>query len=213
MKNKIGKLLLLFLFFESLSLYAFLTPSIMPAVFVFLLLAFLVLAVKDFEKALLVLLAEIFIGSFGYLFWIEISSFKLSIRIALWSTLMIAWLCKALYTSIKNKKVWLPPRRTRGVVFLGAVLVFAVFNGFFNNEVKNVVFDANAWFYFLLIFPVYEVFLANKGFLKKLGVVFFAAVTWLSFKTFVLLYVFSHQFSFTRLIYEWVRDTLSLIHI
>ena len=98
-------------------------------------------------------------------------------------------------------------------------IVWAVINGLARgNGYLNIFFDANGWLYFLLLFPLYWIFFAapssdqavdyyhNERFKTMLSI-FTAAVIWLCFKTFFLLYVFSHNLPFVRVIYHWVRDS------
>lgn len=202
-----------FLAVEALSFVGYLEPRIGTYAFLAIVAAASAVSFRRLDLGLLVLSAELFIGSKGYLFFLEIDSFKISIRMALWLIVMISWLYQVMLTAVKEKKISLPVMGSAIFPYFSAVAAFFIWgllNAFIKGNAQGDIFsDANGWLYFALAFPVYHAFRAdrdNRLALKAVEVMT-AAAFWLSLKTFFLLFVFSHSFPWTYGIYRWVRQT------
>lgn len=99
------------------------------------------------------------------------------------------------------------------------LLLFFIFFGFINgyfqgNNPKDIFFDFNGWLYFLLLFPLVGMFesisddeLAPEGRLGSHFLIILVSIIWLSLKTLVVLFIFSHDLAITSEIYHWIRDT------
>ncbi|KKR79078.1 MAG: hypothetical protein UU22_C0004G0001, partial [Parcubacteria group bacterium GW2011_GWA2_40_8] len=103
---------------------------------------------------LYVALAELFIGGFGYLFWIEIGGFRLSFRLALFSLLFLAGIIHI----IRRRKITLS--RWSGWPFYVA-FIFVVIGGVVNGvlqgySAKDVFLDMNGYLYYGLFFVFFE---------------------------------------------------------
>jgi len=176
---------------------------------------FLILALHDFSAALLVVLAELFVGSQGHLFDLKILSFTLSIRIAFWLITLGVFVIDLIKAWIETGNFPLKyfsrfkPLKHFLVLFLFIILGVVVAL-FYHNSLSNIFFDANAWLFFALLFPFYSV-AENEGqreaFYKKVKFVFIAALLYVSFKTLFSLYVFTHALPFADWLYVWLRDT------
>ena len=178
------------------------------AFFVIAILTF-VLSLRRLEYGLYILLTELLIGSFGYLFYFETGGFKISLRIALWLIIMSVWLASAIIKLAKTKKLELAFFRSSYLFYFIALAIFIVWgmiSGLLqNNFLSNNFFDANNWFYFLLVFPIFSVLRADDS-IKIIKQIFFASIGWLSVKTIILAYIFSHSFNYFILdLYLWVR--------
>ena len=198
---------------ELISLINYLNPGLNNTVFFSLAFVFLVIALKNSSIALLILFIEIFIGSKGYLFYFESGGLILPIRIAFWIIIMSVWLAKANLNFFAKKQSissQIPLLKSNYLNYLSILAIFislGVVNGLLSeNTSNNIFFDANAWLYFLLILPIYAEF-SQSNQLEKIKLVFVSAVTWVTIKTFFILYLFSHNFSFIGPIYKWVRTT------
>jgi len=229
-----GKFKIVFLFIilaELFSLFGYLLPDFRQIAFLVIIFIVLILSLQKLEYGILILLAELFIGSKGYLFYFEYDGMMISIRIALWLIIMAVWLGGVIIgwtgKSINNNKGCftiggilrrLAPQDNiiKYYIILFAFIVWGVVNGFLNhNEFSNIFFDFNGWLYFTLIFPIYYAFnkpLRGSGSYleatKSLLQVFTAAVIWLCFKTFFLLFIFSHNMlGMVYELYRWVRIT------
>ncbi|MBU2007841.1 hypothetical protein KJ743_01895, partial [Patescibacteria group bacterium] len=169
----------------------------------------LILSLYKLKYGLYILLTELLIGSFGYLFYFENHGLKISIRITLWLIIMSVWLAVAIIKLAKTKKLELDFFRSSYFYYFVALAIFIIWgmiNGFLQNNLSsNVFFDANNWFYFLLVFPIFSVLRTDDN-LKIIKQIFLTALCWLSIKTIVLAYIFSHNFGFFILdIYLWIR--------
>ena len=169
----------------------------------------LILSLYKLEYGLFVLIAELLIGSFGYLFYFESGGLKISLRLALWLIIISVWLAGIIIKLVKTKKLELNFFHSSYFfyfLFLFIFIAWSVINGFLkNNLLNNVFFDANNWLYFLLIFPIFSVLRADDN-LKTVKQIFLTSIGWLSFKTIILAYIFSHNFYFFALdLYLWVR--------
>ncbi|PIT93945.1 hypothetical protein COU00_01545 [Candidatus Falkowbacteria bacterium CG10_big_fil_rev_8_21_14_0_10_43_11] len=202
---------------ELLSFSEFLFPELRQVAFFTILIIALILSLQKLEYGLLILLAELFIGSKGYLFYFEQGGFIISIRIALFLVVMAVWLAKLIILWSKQglagaiEKLRLP--FWQYYILLGAAIGWGIVNGYFNgNEFSNVFFDANSWLYWLIIFPLaYALNERSKNgnkFWQELFAVFSAAVIWLCLETLFLLFAFSHNLIIALYeLYPWIRIT------
>ena len=87
---------LLILLVEAFSFAGFFYPEFREITFFVILAITLLLAIHKLEYGLLILFAELFISSKGYLFFYEYEGTQISIRIGLFLVIMSAWLGKAL---------------------------------------------------------------------------------------------------------------------
>lgn len=205
---------------ELFSFFAFFLPSFNRPAFIIIAALALILACYDLRYAMLMLFAELFIGSKGYLFFITFGDMKISLRLALWLAVMLGWTGKIIWFWFKNKKfpkkyfVW-PQFEFFWVLafFVALALIRGLYLG---NSGMNVFFDFNNWLYFLIIFPLAmlmkdDAVKSDKGgdeFKYKLGQVFIAATAWLSFKTIILAAIFLQgSFSLMDPLYRWVRNS------
>ncbi|MFH1412832.1 MAG: O-antigen ligase family protein [bacterium] len=205
-KFKTFKWALLFIILaELLSLSGYLLPNVNKAVFILIVIITLFVSLKDLKYGIYILLAELVIGSKGYLFYWETDQAAVSIRIALWLIIMSVWIAKALryrqglqFLKSRFKYYWL-------ALFVGVVL--AGLGGLASgNNYSNIFFDANNWLYLAIIFPIYQLF--NEKKLKILWQVVMAGVSWIAIKTYILLFFFSHNlFSANSVLYGWVRNS------
>ncbi len=230
--GKIFKTAFLFIVFvELLSLFGYLLPDFNKAAFFVIVLLTLILSLYKLEYGVWIILAELFIGSKGYLFFFEYDGLIVSIRIALWLVIMAVWLGKVVSGWMKKMKkcgkskelsseaLELSSGSARGLEFLKSsyfsyfLILFlfigwGVVNGILNNnEFSNIFFDFNGWLYFTLVFPIYHIVETRRGAsLRGALQIFTAAIIWLSVKTFFLLFIFSHNMTgIVSEVYRWTR--------
>jgi hypothetical protein len=216
--------------FEILSYFGGFYPRLEYWLFSSVIMFTLFFSLHNIKYGVWIVLLELFIGSQGYLLYFDTGSIHISLRIGLWLIVMSVWL-KDFIISIFNKNY---PRRS---IFLDKkifstayfsyflILFFFIFagliNGFLsNNSFQNIFFDFNGWLYFALIFPFYESFfnpvISGDNPFQPVWKILALAATWLSFKTLLFLFFFSHilpvggagNFFLTQELYNWVRNTL-----
>jgi O-antigen ligase len=210
----------LFIFLaELISFFSYLHPAINKLGFLVIVLITLIISLFKLEYGLLILLAELFIGSKGYLFYFEQGGLILSIRIALWLIIFSVWLAKFSLESVKNKKLdftFLKNGISPYFFILFIFIVLSVWRGIaVGNSLNNIFFDTNGWMYFILIFPIFDIFyksqiaeLKENNFIKLFLAVFTASVLWLCLETYFLLFAYSHNlFGITYDFYRWIRNT------
>ncbi len=200
---------LLIILAEILSFLGYFFPAVNYITFFIIVFLAVILSLYNLKYGLWILLAELFIGSFGYLFYFEAGGFKLSLRIALWLIIMSVWLAKTMLEWIKTKKLSIIFFKSSYFSYFFILFIFiawGLINGLLNhNYLNNLFFDFDRWLYWLLIFPIWQIFSDNNN-LKILKQIFLTGLTWLSLKTIILAYFFSHNFSyFTLDLYRWVR--------
>jgi len=216
--NFFKKIIAAFLVIEAFSLIGFVFPVWGKVFFLVIALGAAVITFKSLEYGLFILLAELITGSKGYLLFFEFANFNLSIRIALFAVVMIAMAGQIISYAIRTKtcpllhffkninfKYFLP-------IFL--FIFWGVINAFLrHNDFSYIYQDANGWLFFALIFPVYYIYEnkddnGKKIFKEKIITLLLAASFWMAIKTFLLLFVFSHNSaSIMTVVYKWVRET------
>lgn len=198
---------------EFISLCGYATPWINTLGFFTITLAMLAISIYKLEWGLLIVIAELLIGSKGYLFYFDLDSKSISIRIALWAILMIVWLVRTLINMLKTKKIALVFKNSSYSSYFFIfffIVVFSVINGLINgSQLANIFFDVNGWLYLLLILPVYDLIVVKKeNIAPAILQVFLAAAIWLTFKSLVLVFLFSHDIGdMIFVIYRWIRTT------
>ncbi len=234
--NIFKKTFLFIVLAELLSLFAYLLPDFRQTAFLIIVLTTLILTLYKLEYGIWVLLAELFIGSKGYLFFFEHNGLIVSIRIALWLIVISVWLGMVITNRVKNRTKAKEPGSESSepgsfarssffkhspyfsyFLILFAFITWGLINGFLNhNEFSNIFFDFNGWLYFVLVFPIYSVitdkvpraFMGLSEPLLVIWQIFIAAIIWLSLKTFFLLFAFSHNMiGMISELYYWVRTT------
>ena len=213
--NNNGKLILgLIILAELFSIFTLYVPLFNNLAVVLIALLALILTLYRLDYSVLLLLVELFIGSKGYLFYFEAQGVQVSLRIILWLIVLTVWAVSFVSRWLKTKEFpW--PKVKKFPFFwicgaLGFLVVFGLLNGFLRgHDFSNLFFDFNGWLYFALLFPLYDVFIASQNRQdnwKQLEQIFVITIFWLSIKTLLLLYFFTHNLpSILPDIYRWVR--------
>jgi len=189
---------------ELLSLLSYLTPALEQATFFIVVIIALFFTLKKIEYGFYILLAELFIGSKGYLFFLDLNSTRLSIRIALFLIVGTIWCWQRLK---RNDLIILKNKLSRSYLLLLIFILISFLIGIKNNEFSNVFFDVNAWLFFLLAFVFFDLIKSTKQ-IENILQILLAATTLLSLKTIGTLFSFSHGLDLIGgPFYKWIRDT------
>ncbi len=205
-----------FALIEIISYFAWQLPSLNLAAFALIMAGTIALSIYRLEYGLLIVLAELFIGSMGHLFVYSSGSFSLSVRMAIWATILLIFAFKFIGQLIKRGKDSPYLNRLKSFyggkhfLLLGIFILIGLANAYLRGHGLALIFsDFNAWLYWFLIFPLAVVYCReNKPVWQNLGNLFFAAAIWLSLKTLFLLFVFTHNLNAAPEIYLWLRRSL-----
>lgn len=197
------------LFFELLSF----TVSWLKIAFnlnlVFLIFATLIvfcLSVYKLEYGLYIAILELIIGSKGHYLSVTIGGIPVSIRIGIFLAVFLAWFILLIRSgNISSIKKVIYDNKI--LIVFGIVCLWGLLFGIIlKHSSKNVLLDFNAWLYFLYIFPFLHIFASIDQY-KKIAQIFCVGVADIILKTFIFLFVFSHNLPALRDFYKWGRDT------
>ena len=205
-----------FIVLELLSYFSLFNPLVNQVTFGVLIVATFLVALYKLEYGWLIVLGELFIGSMGRLFVVEISGFTLSLRMALWLVILTVFVGKLIHDWFKNKQAGAYFQALKNFkpgkyfLILALLIIIGLVNAYARgNDLLLIFNDFNGWLYYLLLLPAIIVYApANKNSEKNLKTLFISAAVWLGIKTFLLLYVFTHNLSFSSEVYFWLRKTL-----
>lgn len=191
-------------------------PAVEQAGFFVILATTLVLSIYRLQYGVLIGLAELIIGSQGHLFMFTAGGQEISIRIGLWLVVLAVWAAKSITGLLKTDKAALTNipfrlKQSELIPYFAVLFMFigwGVINGLLQgHDFGSIFFDANGWLYFAWIFPLFTVAKEQDFFANVLSV-FASGIIWLAAKTFILLYIFTHEIGFLKdELYTWVRDT------
>ena len=208
--------------FEALSFFGYLSPWIADVVFFLLCAAMTVIALYRLDIAILLIVAELSIGSQGgamISFGAEQGQGGISLRLGLFLVVVGVWLATrlTLFLSRNTPKreagwLWLRTMRQNRLFVpycaLLGLIVYASIRGVAHKySFSTVFFDANGYAYFAL-FPIFISSLTTVDTYKKMLAIIAAAVTVSVLKALFVLYIFSHRLlGVAKVLYVWVRDT------
>ncbi len=192
---------------EFLSYAVFQIPEVNLIVFGALVVGAFVLSLYRLKYGLWFLFIELFIGSKGYLFSTEIAGFDLSIRLALFLVVFVAylvWIIRERRIAFFYWDLW------REFTAFVTIIAFGVLIGVLRgNALGTIFFDVNGYLYMGLIGPLTQVVRRKKD-IDQFIALFLAAMVALGIKTLFLLALFSQidLFPYTLPgVYQWVRGT------
>ncbi len=214
--RNVKEIFFLIFFIEILSFTAFYFPQLNNLIFSFVATLFFIITLYKFDYGIYIIFGELFIGSMGTLFFLNYNNNILSIRIVMWIIVMSLWITKIFINFFKkeNNINFFKSRYYTFFVILFVFILWGIVNGTLRgNSFNNLFFDVNGWFYFSLIFPIYDHLLQKGRDFKETKVyiiiqILIASVAWLSVKTLFLLFIFSHSLhGVMSIFYKWIRDT------
>lgn len=192
---------------ELISFLGYFYPALKLASALIIFLGIFILTFKNLEFGLLILFAELIIGSKGHLF--EIGS--VSLRMIIFAAIILAYIYKLrrreerlkIINYLQEFKAW---RYFLALAFFVSLALVAAFIS--HNGLNNILADFNAWLFFLLLFPILAVyFKASNEIYQRLVQVSVAALLWLSGETLMILYIFTHNIPIMPDLYFWLRQT------
>ncbi|HLD28230.1 MAG TPA: O-antigen ligase family protein [Patescibacteria group bacterium] len=187
---------------EIASFIVFVNPWLRLVALAIILLAVLVLAIKQFEYGIYILWGELIIGGLGYLFFADIFGFRLSIRLGLFSVVFLIWLYNLIF---KNK--WSTLKNQYNFLILVMILIIGlgvVLGILSDRQLIDIFFDANGFLYLLLV----GAFILANIKLKRIVQILLTGSLIFAVKTIAILFIFAHKLSYIgpHPIYAWIRD-------
>lgn len=190
------------------------------------LVAVAVLAWKRISIAMLVVLADLFIGSQGgAMFAIDLGGLSLSWRMGLFMAVGTVFAARTALALIKRDAsasaspnrvsalAWWSALKTKKILWsylaLIAVVIAATVRGIMlGYGFGQVFFDMNGYLYLLFLPPLVQAFCEDGQMWRKARALLIAGMVTVSLKALLVLYVFSHRLGEVMLpMYKWVRDT------
>lgn len=225
LKLKINRRIILFIAafiaIDVLSYLALLSSGLNKVIFIILTLACFLISIYRLEYGLLMVLAELIIGSMGHMFVFSLGGYNLPIRMALWGVVMAVFSVSFVWQLIKKGKESRYLKKIKDFsllkyfILLAFAAVIGLINAFLRGHAFGLIFnDFNSWLYWLLLFPAIVVYSRGKAeerdkkIFDNLKIIFFSGAIFLSLKTLFLIYIFTHNISFSSEIYTWLRKTL-----
>lgn len=202
-KKLIYQWLALILVLEVASYLGFVYPVLQNFFTLILLVVFGWLSLIDLRYGIVFIFAELLLGVQGYLFFVDLDGLIVSLRMLIYILWFSIWSVRSwfeyrekLFNTIFNYR--------REILALFFLLLLGVINGWLSGQPPaNIFFDANGWFYWLYFLPFMMLVVSWKTMINF----FLAAIAWLSLKTIVLTYIFSHSFESVQWwLYHWLRD-------
>lgn len=189
---------------EITSFLGFLHPVVNTGAFFFLTILAFVLALVRLEYGMWMIFAEIVIGSKGYLFSESAFGFDISIRLAFFIAVFLAYTVHIIRTrriaffTLPYWKWW---------VALAVMIGLGALNGAQNDYALALVFrDANGYLFFGLL-PVIIQAIRSREQLSRLFQIVTAGLLAMGGKTLIVLFLFSHNVPFLPVLYRWIRVT------
>ncbi len=177
------------------------------SVFITVIVLTFIVSMKKLHYGILILFTELIIGSKGYLFALEISSFSLSIRLALFLVIFIAyliWIVRDKSIAFFSWKFWKP--YTAIIILIGLGVGIGLLR---DNALSHIFLDTNGYLFFGIVGPMTQA-MKNRQQVQQLIGIFILSSILLTIKTIVLLFLFSQiqilPYTLPE-IYRWVRDT------
>lgn len=195
-------LLIVFCGLEIASELAFFYPTLAVFFSLLIFISVFILTLIKTEWGIYIALVELIIGGLGYLFFLPLGDFRLSIRLLIFTAVMLAWLIK----TIKNKdfKILINKYLLSLLPFI-VCLLMALFQAFiYDRPWADIYTDANNYLFLFLILPA----ISSRIKLEKTTQIILAGSIWLAFKTALVLFLFSHNiFLLHDPFYKLIRDT------
>ena len=202
----------LLIIFWALEIFSFAATYNLPA-FILLIVLTAALTIYRSEYGLLALLAELFIGSMGHLFYIELGEARLPLRVGMFAAFMSVFSGQFVWQLIKerSKSVYWRALSSfsgwRWYGLLGVAILVAILNAYWRqNEPAFIFSDLNGWLYLFIIVPLVAIYSqASESAMSRLRTLFIAGVFWVSLKTLFVLFMFAHEAIVAPALYYWLR--------
>ncbi len=198
----VGSILIL----ELASWLAYTSTQLNSLFFYAVIILVLALSIHKLEYGVYALIAELVVGSHGYMLSLDTGTFVVSLRLGLFLAVFIAW---ATWVVRQRNIYFFQSRFAKWYVALLTFLVIGVVVGYIHgNTWHDIFFDWNGYLFFGMVLPFTQAIRTKQQVYNALFVLF-AGVLVLTIKTVILVFLFSHSEYFVYYlgsIYKWIRD-------
>ncbi|MFC1788102.1 O-antigen ligase family protein [Patescibacteria group bacterium] len=187
-----------------LSVVAFESIAV-PVLLVAIMVTTFALSLKNLHLGLLIAFAELFANSHGHLLSVEVvGGFQFGLRMAIFVAVMSAWLI--LFLARRTMFKFRDARLTPFLVLFAAIII-GFLNGYFQNDLRDVFSDGNAYFYVAYILPILSIEW-DRSKQRMLLQVLIGSAAWVITLTLGLLFIFTHVPPYLLSdTYTFIRDT------
>lgn len=208
-------LLLIIIILEALSFFSFNHSILHTSLTLIIAFITIIFTIYRLEYGLIIVFSELLLGVQGHLFMAHIFNTNISLRLLMWGIILIVFVIKLIYQKAKGENNYLDNIKSfsfsKEYLYLLIFVIWGVVSAFiYKNNFDNIFFDFNAWLYFLLLFPLLAVYhhQGNKNVGRLLNVLKIIVI-WISIKTLILLFIFTHNIGLQSLVYSWLRRTIT----
>lgn len=193
---------------DIVSFFVYPYPLLNSIAFLLIFVCFFVVTYKDESLAFAYLIAELVVGSLGYIFAWEIFGPRVSLRLGLFLIVILFWFIRHfdIQALVKNiQSSWL----YRFMALYVLVIAYGVVRGIAMGNSFSLIFsDMNGYLYIALL-PISLDIIQTPDKAQRLMQSIRLALMYISIKVLIFLYIFSHPMieSVERYVYRWVRDT------
>ncbi|MBI3572872.1 MAG: hypothetical protein HY092_01590 [Candidatus Kerfeldbacteria bacterium] len=194
-----------FVLFELLSWTVFYFHALETVTFWAVLAAALVIGIRRLDYLAYVTVAELVLGSKGYLLFTHIHGFTLSLRIGLFLVLGVTWLWHQWKGRLKN---------TWSRAFFLPLAVFIAWVGFStilglarHRPALSVYQDMNAYLYLGVAWFWLAAWRGRAAWRSNVLTILLAGATVVGMKSWLMMALFGHNVPGLLTLYHWIRDT------
>ncbi|MFA6197653.1 MAG: O-antigen ligase family protein [Patescibacteria group bacterium] len=189
---------------DGLSLWGWHEPNLARIFVIVLAIVVFGLSYWRLDVGMWIVLAELIVGSKGYILSWAAPNFVVSIRLVLFAAIILAWLI----TRIRQKNFpFIHSSIFRSYVgLLICIFVGVIVSLLYHNKYIDIFYDVNGYLYLGLLPVMYDAFSSRMAISKTLQVIW-AALMAIFIKTAIMLFIFAGQFEFMVQAYRWIRDT------
>lgn len=172
----------------------------------------ILLSLRNIQYGLLCIVAELCLGSQGYLLSLTVDNTVISLRMALWIIVMAVWFGQEIVAIIRHQAVlkkYKDIQYWRPLVAFGGIMILGLLVGWLqSNNFTFFVLESKRWLYALILIPLLVSFKTKEA-VQKLLIVVFASTLVLCLQNIIIIYIFSHNFiPFVYDCYAWLRRDL-----
>jgi hypothetical protein len=148
-------------------------------------------------------ITELVIGGKGYLFFLQNGNIKISLRLAFFVLLLLAWVIR-----LVRARSWSMPRWAWPIVAMVAWVFLMSAVGWWRGFGASAVFnDMNGYLFALSVFPWWYFVRRDTNWKSQAAVVILAGATIVGVKSWLMQVLFAQDATWIPTLYRWIRQT------